>query len=528
MRRFIFFILAFSLYLNHAAGAEDLDALLQNGEEYIYKWQIRKASDIADKAFELAENPGDKGRVYYLKSQVEFYKGNYRKAVDYAKEAHAIFPEGKEISGFLNYASQIAKTGDKFKEAKTERFLIRYSHPKDAALIGYTENTLERAYFEIGQDLGIYPGDPVVVEIYPDPESFALASTLSEKDIETTGVVGICKFNRIMIISPRLLPKGYTWLDTLAHEYAHYLLFVKNENTVPVWLHEGIAKFEEKRWRDKSRDVIGPFYETLLAKALKDNSLVPMEEMHPSFGKLGSAYRAQLAFAQVGTIVDFLVKVWGDDGLLRLLRNIKENDDYEAAIKQATEMDFSDFYDSWKRDLNARNLTEKIPGVRVKELEFQNEEESSPGKENAELNDLDNSKAREYARLGDMLKVRGRPKAAVYEYEKALNFDPVSPVILNRLAEVQTSLGEYEKAQEKLSRSTEFHPEYVNTYINLGRIYLGKKSYKEAEESYKTAISINPFDPEPHVALVSIYEKLGMPGPAEAERRVLDILIGKK
>lgn len=512
-----------------AAEAQNLaplsyfSTLIKSGEIHLDKWQVKEASQIADKAMELASTPNDKSRALYLKSQVEFYKGNYSEAVKYGKVAYALFRD-KEIGDFLDYTSRVAKTGEKFNEVQTEHFIIRYAHPKDSILPIYAQKTLEKAYYEIGSDLGTYPSDSVIVEIYPDPESFAVASTLSQKDIATTGVVGICKFNRLMIVSPRLLPQGYTWLDALAHEYTHYLIFLKSENTVPVWLHEGIAKFEEKRWREKKRQVLNPFYETLLARALKENSLVPIEKMYPSFGKLESAYEAQLAFAQVGTIVDFIVRKWGGDALLKLLENLREKDDYKSAVKRVTMMDFSDFYKSWAGDLRGRKLTERIPKLEVKELKFEADKGKSEDK-GEDLGDLNNAQARDYTTLGDMLKARGRLQAAAYEYDKALNFDPVSPIILNRLASTHSALREYEKAEELLSRSVEFYPEFVDTYKNLGRIYLQKENFKKAEESYKSAISINPFDPETHIALISLYEKLGLSDSAESEKRVLGILI---
>jgi hypothetical protein len=105
--------------------------------------------------------------------------------------------------------------------------------------------------------------------------------------------------------------------------YTHYLIFLKSENTVPVWLHEGIAKFEESRWREEKRNVLSPFYETILAQALEKDGLVPIEKMHPSLALLDSAREAQLAFAQAGTSVGFLVDRWGNEGLVGLLEAMK-------------------------------------------------------------------------------------------------------------------------------------------------------------------------------------------------------------
>lgn len=514
------------VFIVSAVLAEEsyFDLELQRGKQHLASWQVSEASQAAERIFKLAESPEDRAQAYFFESQVEFYKSNYIRARALGEKARALLPPEEELRRFLDYMSKVAKNGEGFKEVKTEHFIIRYSHAKDSILVEYAEGVLERVYYEIGLDLESYPSEPVVVEIYPDVESFTLASTLSEQDIITTGVVGICKFNRIMILSPRLLPQGYMWLDTLAHEYTHYLIFLKSGNTVPVWLHEGIAKFEEKRWKEKKGNVINPFYETLLAKALKENNLVPIEKMHPSLGKLSSAYEAQLAFAQVGTIVDFLVKKWGNTSLVDLLNSMREKKDYEVAIREVTKSNFPDFYDSWIRDLRSKNLKERIPRVKVKELKI--EKGRAKSKDPSEdLLELDDARAKNYTRLGDMLRTRGRLRAASYEYEKALDFDPLSPIVLNRLASTLSAYGEYDLAKEKLTPLLELHPEYLETYANLGKIHWEKGNLNKAKEAYTQAVSINPFDPEIHAALISIYKKLGQTDLEESEKKVLNTLL---
>ncbi|HVY54924.1 MAG TPA: tetratricopeptide repeat protein [Thermodesulfobacteriota bacterium] len=506
----------------------DITGLLQEGEADIRKWNVSGASEIADKALGLAKTDEEKHDAYYLKAVTEYYKGNYAAAGEYAGNALKTggSPRNDEDDGFMDFIEYSVGKKPAFKELKSEHFTIRYSHPEDYIIAEYGKDVLEKARYEIGLDLEEYPEEPVIVEIYPDLESFTTASTLPPENVEKTGVVGICKFNRVMVLSPRLLPKGYAWSDTLAHEYTHYLIFLKSENTVPVWLHEGIAKFEESRWRESKRNVLSPFYETILAQALKNNSLVPIEKMHPSLALLDSAREAQLAFAQAGTSVSFLVDRWGNDGLVGLLQAMKARDDYKAAITEVTGLDFDTFYASWKKYLAGKNLTEKIPGIKVKGIRIsKNDGRKEDGSE--DLVDIDNSKARGYTRLGDLLGSRGRLRSASYEYEKALGFDPGSPLISTRLASALNASGEVDRALGILDPLLEFYPENVDIHIVLGRIYLERGNLSKAEESYLSAVSINPFDPEVHTALAAIYDKQGRTQEAERERKVLDILAKK-
>lgn len=525
-------ILLLMLLSSAAFGAseskDDFGSLLQDGEADIRKWDVSGASAKADKALGLAETDEQKHDAYYLKAVTEYYKGDYGAAGEYAGNALRTAGSGKkdEEDGFMEFIQYSVGKKPEFREVKSEHFTIRYAHPEDYIIAEYGKDVLEKSRFEIGLDLEKYPEEPVIVEIYPDLESFTTASTLPPENVEKTGVVGICKFNRIMVLSPRLLPKGYAWSDTLAHEYTHYLIFLKSENTVPVWLHEGIAKFEESRWRESKRNVLSPFYETILAQAFKKNGLVPIEKMHPSLALLDSAREAQLAFAQAGTSVSFLVDKWGNEGLVGLLEAMKARDDYKAAISDVTGLDFDTFYGSWKKYLEKKNLTEKIPGIKVKGIRISNNEgEKGDGSE--DLVDIDNGKARGHTRLGDLLGARGRLRSASFEYEKALWFDPGSPLISTRLASALNSSGETDRALGILDPLLEFYPENVDIHIVLGRIYLERGNLSKAEESYLSAVSINPFDPEVHTALAAIYEKEGRTKEAERERKVLDILAKK-
>ena len=74
-------------------------------------------------------------------------------------------------------------------------------------------------------------------------------SPLTEAEIETTGTIALSKYNKLMVVSPRATLFGYPWMDTLAHEYTHLVVARLSHDTVPVWLQEGIARFEQTRWR---------------------------------------------------------------------------------------------------------------------------------------------------------------------------------------------------------------------------------------------------------------------------------------
>ena len=112
---------------------------------------------------------------------------------------------------------------------------------------------------------GFQAKEKVRVEIFPDTRAFFYASTLSARDIEVSGAVGVTQFNKLMLLSPRALVYGYRWLDSISHEYMHYLIVKLTANKAPIWFHEGLAKYEETRWRS-GPSYLSPLYQNLLGQ----------------------------------------------------------------------------------------------------------------------------------------------------------------------------------------------------------------------------------------------------------------------
>jgi predicted Zn-dependent protease len=249
--------------------------------------------------------------------------------------------------------------------------------------------------------------------------------------------------------------------------------------------------------------------------------------MHPSLAMLDSAAEAQLAFAQAGTTISYLVDNWGGDALVELILAIKETNDYKVAISRVTGMDFETFYQAWKDDLHSKGLQEKTADLKVKGVRISNNQEESDD-DSEDLVDIDDKRARDHTRLGDLLRIRGRVRSSAYEYKKALQYDPVSPIISTRLASSLMSSGKSEQAREILDPVLEIYPDYVGLHMILGRIYMEKDNLSKAEEAFQTAIAINPFDPVIHDSLIYIYEKQGKKESADREREILKILLHRE
>ena len=320
-RNLFFLVLVLLFGAARLYGAE-ADPKFKPGDELLDAWRTAEAEEFAAKA--LRENAKSAG-AHAFDGRLKFYQGRYQDALTAFDKALAIDSKDERHQGYKLLAQFTVDVVKNLKRFESAHFVLHLDDKRDGILAAYALDTLEKSYAAIGAELGYYPKDKVRVEIAPDASSFNAISTLSLRDIEETGAVGICKFNKLMIISPRALSLGYRWVDSLSHEYVHYAIVGLTNNKAPIWLHEGMARFFETRWRkpapakDAAEDYLTPANQTLLVQALEKNQFVGFQKMEPSLIYLETPEQVQLAYAEAASAVDFISSSKGRNGVRELL-----------------------------------------------------------------------------------------------------------------------------------------------------------------------------------------------------------------
>ena len=396
-------------------------------------------------------------------------------------------------------------------------------------------------FAEIGEASLAKPSGPVRVEIYEDIVDLSRVSTLTIKEIETSGTIALCKWNRLMIVSPRALVRGYPWIDTLTHEYTHYIVSRVSRNTVPIWLHEGLAKFQERRWRAPSGGGLTPQMESLLAAALAKGRLITFAQMSPSMAKLPSQEDTALAFAEVYTAVEFLHSKLGWPGLRRVLRELASGRSDDAAVAAAYGGSFAQFERSWKGWLRGRKLRSK-GSLYASRLRFHkgrpqaakaaaggDRHKDAPAAEDDDSGEIHDPKARGFIRLAGLLRARGRYPAAAVEYEKAQALLGGShPLVALKLGRTYLTLEDPDRAIAALEPARELYAELPGINAALGSAWLKKGDARRAIPFLEAAIATNPFDPSTHCGLVRAYEQIGQASPQRERAAWACRLLGGK
>jgi tetratricopeptide (TPR) repeat protein len=485
-------------------------ARLARLEEALEGW------DIAEAKRELTELealvPDSIEPLKYFHGRIAFEEGRYAEAQELLKEAGI---EDKP-SSYLRLAKDSLAITKHHKRAESEHFIFFYPNGKEEILVPYALEALESIHRAMAEDLGWTPKEKIRVEVVNNARELSRVSTLTYEQIQTTGTIAICKFNKLMVTSPKAVARGSDWLDTLAHEYIHLVVSRSSLNKVPIWLHEGLAKWLESRWRGSGGLGLSPSAQALLGRRLKADTLVPFEKMHPSIAMLPTAEDAALAFAEVYYAIDYVHATKGTAGLRTIIQELRNGQTDRKAVEAAMGMPFALFEKSWLAHIKKQSFPkELLPRDEVVLKEDAKGKEKEDPKKGREISfgdfiEVTELPARKFAHLGELLRERNRIKAAAAEYAKAYEivgdkYESVS----NKYALALVELRRLDEAEKVLRGSLRVHPGLPGTNVHLGRLLLYRKDYPKAKVAYMEALSTNPFDPEIHIALTKIHDELG-------------------
>ncbi len=237
---------------------------------------------------------------------------------------------------------------------------IEWQDEHDAALAPLLSGTVERARDMLSRDLGVDWPRPTRIVVVRDALSLSAMTGLPYSSAKTTGTVAVAKWGRVTILSPRATPHGYMWLDTIVHELTHLAVTRASGDRAPLWLQEGVAKYEESRWRPPKPFDDWPPADALAKHGIDAGHGYALDKLGPSIAMLPSAEAATIAFAEVTSFVRFYLTVGGEGALPKLLHAIDGAPDVNAALVAASGADLKSWDARWRAYLATRPADKRM------------------------------------------------------------------------------------------------------------------------------------------------------------------------
>ncbi len=227
---------------------------------------------------------------------------------------------------------------DRFEWQKIERGMIHfwyYDLPRDEAerLADISADALQR----IAENFGVEPDRPVKIFAYNSKadmqEALISRGSTFEAQVVTLGTVVAPDTMLLLATHPEVEP-------TIYHELTHVVVGLATENPfadLPAWLNEGLAMYNEGELRADNRRA--------LEEAIRRNDVFSVRSLT---SPTGDPERVNLWYAQVYSLVDYLITTYGREKMHELLQVFAEGELPDRALEQVYGFDQDGLDQRWR------------------------------------------------------------------------------------------------------------------------------------------------------------------------------------
>jgi hypothetical protein len=189
---------------------------------------------------------------------------------------------------------------------------------------------------KLNQDTGVRLEQPVSLYVYASSKDLQ-GAMISPR--EWTGGSAYPEYGVITLgIGTREIDWGKkATVHELGHMVVNQLTFGPYEATLPTWLNEGMAMYAEG-----GLDLVS---ETNLQRAVTEHRTISLRSLSSPFSAVPA--QALLSYAESYSVVNYLVKTYGKDKLIRLFSAFKTGATADGALKLVYGLDQDSLYLAW-------------------------------------------------------------------------------------------------------------------------------------------------------------------------------------
>jgi tetratricopeptide (TPR) repeat protein len=257
-----------------------------------------------------------------LLGQVLYRVGDVPGAIRAYETLTASGPRDPNATATLERWKREVELQSRMQQAVGSHFTVSFEGPAEAALAARALESLDRAYWRIGQLLGVYPNEPIAVVLYTAQQF---------RDITRSPPWAAGAYDGTIRVPMRGALDTPEELDrVLAHEFTHALVRTLAKRNVPTWLNEGLATALE------TGDLEWAEHRVSRARG------IPLSALRGGFGRF-SGDQAQLAYATSALAARRLLEDGGGFAIANLLRDLGTGADFDRAFLHRFQRTFADF-----------------------------------------------------------------------------------------------------------------------------------------------------------------------------------------
>lgn len=437
-------------------------------------------------------------------------------------EGWALAREVQNADGYnvtaLNLVT-LRETLDSFALLTNAHFVLRM--PAEEARVYGTRvlELLEEAHGKLCSKYGVELSKPVKVEIFSHQSDFAVRTFGLP---ENQGFLGVCFGPVITANSPTARPgRAFNWEAMLWHEFCHAVTLHLTSNRMPRWLSEGLSVYEERLANPAWGEKMNPQYKQMIL----GGELVRLSHLSRAFISPKSPLHLQFAYFESSLVVEFLVRRFGFESVLAMLRDIGEGADMISAMAKRTapaetlERDFQEFAMSCALKY-CPGLDFRKPPADVLHGGPESDQWQEWVRENSTNYWALMQTARNAIQMNQWAEAKRVLKSLVDHSPDEGDVD--GPMAL--LAEVHRALGETTDERNILERLAKVNPSATRIYSRLMELGTAAQDWEAVIDNARRYIAVNPMVALPYRFMAEAAEKCGNTSAAiQALRALLEL-----
>lgn len=415
-------------------------------------------------------------QVAFALARVALADGDCDRAAQLASRPDVMRLDGADLVADVSRGCARVTAASWVERIEAHRIEIRFQDEFDRVLTPLIVETVNQGRDSLTRDLGVSWPNPTRIFVVRDLLSLSAVTGLPYEATKTTGTVGVAKWGRVTLLTPRASRHGYGWRDTLVHELTHLAITQKTLDRAPLWLQEGLAKRGEVRWRAPGPFDDRPGADALAVRAIARKLDLPLDKLGPSLAMLPSADAAQAAFAEVTSFVAHFIETQGPKGLTDLLLAFRRGMNSDDALRSVSGMDLKAWDTKWRAHVlglpsGALPPTSPLAGL------VQNGRQIG-----------------ERMRLSELLLTRGHASPALVQLEQIAGSDVFSDPMLRTLrGRVFESLGRTKDAADQVADPKDIVASYGRWWALRGRLARARGDEGVAAPAFTEAVAGDPF-----------------------------------
>ena len=420
--------------------------------------------------------------------------------------------------------------------------VFRLHRDEAAAILPHALDLTRRSIEEFAARYRFELEEPVVIEMYPDHEDFAVRTA----GMPGIGILGATFGYVVAMDSPSARSTDqFQWGTTLWHEMAHVFTLEASNHLVPRWFSEGVSVFEE--WQ--SGPTPGVRIPMPVYAAIAEDRFLPVADLDQGFIRPSYPDQIIVSYMQAGLVCQFIDRRYGAGKLADLLHGYGRGLDTPEAFREVLDLSTAQFDREFAAFVTAEHgavldvLDEWHAGMASLAATIATSDWTAVAEAAAGVIELHpdyveaDSAYLALARARDEL---GQPDAAVAALEVFWRRGGYDPDALKDLAGRLTEAGRNDDAIAALETAALVQPLDNELHETLGALLLEQGDDEGALRAFEIVLASNPHDrASAYLRVAEAHRSLGnleqsrdhvllaldvAPGFREAQRLLLELV----